>query len=220
MLGLMCVNFVLSYSLNARGPRTEFIYIFSIWSLDQWFWVCFKKDLRMEFHAFSYDIMFHCLSYENEFRSARLMYLWGFLYYNPVLLVVSLFHHLLLSCRAVATYKKEEKLIVWQLYLCIYINLMVLLITVLDDLVWVVNLWVFLQWSVNYAKRVFYLTKRYKGYVFRLLSLHFTFLNSILDLESIVSRGNIYVVLTWEVNRQWGESSNDSILYLMPFFLQ
>jgi hypothetical protein len=45
-------------------------------------------------------------------------------------------------------------------------------------------------------KGFFYLTKRYKGYVFRLLSLHFTFLNLILDLESIVSRGNIYVVLT------------------------
>jgi hypothetical protein len=33
-----------------------------------------------------------------------------FLYYNPVLLMVSLFHHLLLSCRTVVTYKKRRKI--------------------------------------------------------------------------------------------------------------
>jgi hypothetical protein len=94
------------------------------------------------FNLFCYNFLYLLplhISFHSVMRMSAdlrdLFFYKDFLYYY-LLLVVSLFHHLSL-CHAERSLpiEKEDKLIVRHLYLCVYINFMVLLITCHDYLV-------------------------------------------------------------------------------------
>ena len=76
----------------------------------------------------------------------------AFLYYNPLLLVVSLFYNRTL-CHAEQSVPAEKKTHQsLDLYICIHINYDLFSLQALMIWLWGVNLWVFAQSSVNYAK--------------------------------------------------------------------
>jgi hypothetical protein len=122
----------------------------------------------------------------------------AFLYYNPLLLVVSLFYHHTL-CHAEQSLPEEKKAHQsLDLYICIHINYDLFSLQALMIWLWGVNLWVFAQSSVNYAK-VFDLAQTHLSHreIWRVClshsSLHFPFLNLILDLTKLFFPVEIYL---------------------------
>ena len=67
--------------------------------------------------------------------------------------------------------------------------------------------------------RHIYLTERYGGYVYdtHLCSLHFPFLNLILDLPKLFFLWKPIYSADLTSHRQWGECKIDSTIYSMPF---